>query len=406
MENLPRLLILSNQIPQTVYAGCILLHRLLRDYPADKLLVIGQKPHPKAQLLACRYEAVRMPLERLDTTRLAAMKRSLDSFGVLPRLSLAEVRRRVGTFKPEVVLAVMESRHAEVAARYARHENIPLVLILHDKQELFDRVYPWARGAQIRANAAIYRTAVRRLCISPEMEIHLRELYGAPGEVLYPNRSEDLSPRPPEESATLRQPPTLTIGYAGTLAYGYGAQLRKLARALRGARSGDDAGQIRLRIFGDVDRAADPLANELSDVVDCRGRISPPEKAWDAVKSECDAVILPYAWEAETDSTDLYRTHFPSKLPEYLALGMPVIVMGPDYATGVRWAVRNADSVLTLTKNDPASWQERLESLRQSPDERVRLAKAALVVGQRDFNPADIRGKFLNTLIEAAKSAR
>ena len=222
-DDLPNLLVLSNQIPQSIYAGCILLHRLLRTYPADKLLVIGQPPHPDAQLLACRYETLAIPLLRLHRTRLARLKRSLDALGVLPGISLAGVKERLRGFGPEVVLSVMEERYADAASRFAADAKLPLVLIVHDKPELFDKVYGWAGKAQLRANARIYASAAARLCVSPEMEQHLKEQYGVGGEVLYPNRSEELSPRPPEQSAELRQPPIFHIGYAGTLAYGYGA---------------------------------------------------------------------------------------------------------------------------------------------------------------------------------------
>jgi glycosyltransferase involved in cell wall biosynthesis len=396
---LPNLLVLSNEIPQSIYAGCILLQRLLKEYPSEKLLVIGPRPDSRAQLLKCRYETLTIPLIRLHTTRLAAMKRSLDAFEIMPRVSIRRIERLLNGFKPDVVLSVMEERYADAASRFGVARGLPLVLIVHDKPELFDKVYGWARSAQLRANAKIYASAAARLCVSPEMEQHLKEEYGVGGEVLYPNRSEDLSPRPPEQSAELRQPPIFHIAYAGTLAYGYGTQLRRLAPALRGT-------QIRLRIYGQVDRLRDPLATELSDVVDCRGLISPPERAWDAVKAECDAVILPYAWESATDDTELYRTHFPSKLPEYLALGMPVIAMGPSFATGMRWALRNPDAIITLVDNEPIKWAAAMEELGASPQRRISLARAALDAGAKDFDPGRIRSQFLDVLKAAAKTVR
>jgi glycosyltransferase involved in cell wall biosynthesis len=394
LDELPQLLVLSNEIPQSIHAGCILLQRLLKTYPPEKLLVVGPAMHPRAERLACRYEAVSIPLVRLHTTRLATMKRSLDALGMIPGISLRTARSRLRGFEPQVVLSVMEERFADAASRFAGAAGLPLVLIIHDKPELFDKVYGWAKTAQIRANAKIYRSASARLCVSPEMEQHLRELYGEPGAVLYPNRSEDLAPRPPEQAAELRQPPIFHVGYAGTLAYGYGSQLRELALALRGT-------QIRLRIYGQVDRASDPLANQLSDVVACRGLISPPEKLWDAVKAECDAVILPYAWESATDDIELYRTHFPSKLPEYLALGMPVITMGPEYATGMRWALGHPSAVISLTENEPGRWVAALTSLADSPQRRVALARAALEAGASDFDPAAIRRQFMDALIRS-----
>jgi glycosyltransferase involved in cell wall biosynthesis len=396
--NFPRVLILSNQTPQTVYAGCILLYRLFEQYPADLLFVIGQAPHPDSTLLKCRYETIVPPLQRLHTTRLAALKRSLDAFGVLPGISPRRVRQILGDFKPDVVVSVMEERYAAVAARYAKSENIPLILIVHDKPELFDHVYPWATARQIKAHAAVYKSAAARLNVSPEMRDHLRELYGTAGDVMYPNRSEQIVPRPIEDSQTLRTPPLLTIGYAGTLAYGYGDQLRKLAAAIGGT-------NLRLKIYGAVARDTDPLATEFSDVVDCRGLISPPERLWPVVQAECDAVILPYAWSATGSSVDLYRTHFPSKLPEYLALGMPVIVMGPGFATGVAWGIRNPEAVIRLDVEDAVYWVDSLEKLRTDAGLRMNAARAAGVAGDRDVDPVRIRTEFVERIRSIAAGA-
>ncbi len=392
---LPRLLVLSHEVPQTVYAGGIVLHRLLRDYPPDRLLVMGPSPHPDAGRLACRYEAVAPPLSRLHTTRLASLKRSLDAFGLLPNVSPAAVRRRLGGFAPQVVLSVMEERLAAAAGRYAAAAGLPLVLVVHDRPELFEVVRPWARARQVRANAALYRSAAARLNVSPEMERHLHDLYGVGGDVMYPNRSETLTPRPPEASATLRDPPAFHVGYAGTQAYGYGSQLRRLAAALRGS-------PVRLRVYGHVDPATDPLAVGFPDVVDCRGRIPSADQLWATVQAECDAVVLPYAWSAADAPVELYRTHFPSKLTEYLALGLPVIVMGPPFATGVAWARRNPDAALVLGDDDPAAWAAALTALRGDGPRRVALARGAVAAGDRDFDPAAIRRAFLDHLRRVA----
>jgi glycosyltransferase involved in cell wall biosynthesis len=335
------------------------------------------------------------PLQRLHTTRLAALKRSLDVFGITPNISPRQVRKLLGDFKPDLVVSVMEERYVFAAGRYARSEKIPLVLIVHDKPELFDHILPWAKGRQIGSNAMLYKSAAARLNVSPEMERHLFELYGVPGEVMYPNRSEALGARPLEESRELKNPGLLTIGYAGSLAYGYGDQLRALAAAFRGS-------GIRLRVYGSEPAADDPLVTDFTDVVTIAGRSPTPEQVWPRIQAECDAVILPYSWSAAGTSVELYRTHFPSKLPEYLALGMPVIVMGPAFATGVAWGARNPEAVVLLDDQDPTNWVRTLEAMRGDGDRRVKLAAAAGVAGDRDFNPVRIREGFVGKLKEVA----
>ena len=241
MNSSPRVLVLSGEIPQTRNAGAILLYRLLRGYGHEargerkesreasgegreeaqsfekdhfdiskdgsqaKLFVIGPKPHLEAELLDCPYRELRMPLARLEKTRLSMHKRSLTAVGLIPLPSHRLVMSLLGEFKPEVIVCVMANTPWVLTAeRTARLLGVPLVLIVHDINEEFEKVFPWAKKALFEKNRAVYRAAARRLCVSPEMAEFLEQRYGVPGEVMYPNRSEELQPRPLAMSLTLR----------------------------------------------------------------------------------------------------------------------------------------------------------------------------------------------------------
>jgi glycosyltransferase involved in cell wall biosynthesis len=271
---------------------------------------------------------------------------------------------------------------------------LPLVTIIHDDNEGFDRVYSFARGAQRKKDGEFYRFAVRRFCVSPEMEDEFVRRYGERGEVLYPNRSEDLEPRDPEMNASLRTPGRLTLGFVGNPNYGYGEQLVKMLPAIRQAGA-------RLIVWGHAPGgAAAPLATA-RDVVDLRGFV-PSNEAWDAVKRECDAVVFPYL-DPPGAMERMYSIHFPSKLPEYLALGMPIVMVGPECATGVRWAIRNPQVLAFLEGKEAPLWAGCLRKLADSPDERSRLAAASLAHSGSYFDPISIRARFVAALVSAAK---
>jgi hypothetical protein len=224
-HNLPRVLVLSDEIPQTVFAGGIILHRLFAGYggqakpahferdncdtlkneSAAKLFVIGPKPHPDAKLLDCPYREMPMPLRRLEFSRFSLWKRSFQALGCIPLPPHRRVMQMLGGFRPEVIVSIMQGTPFMcLAERTARKLGVPLVLIVHDLNEQFEKVYPWAKKALFEVNRSVYRSAARRLCVSPEMAEHLEQRYGVPGEVMYPNRSEELQPRPLEVSLTLR----------------------------------------------------------------------------------------------------------------------------------------------------------------------------------------------------------
>jgi len=436
-----------------MFAGGIVLHRLLSGYPADRLLVIGQPAHPSARLLGCTYRFLQTPLRRLEKTRFSCHKKSLAAMGLIPLPSRRTITRLIGNFRPDVILCVMTGTPWLLTAkRTARDLGVPLVLIVHDINEEFETVFPWAKKALFEKNRSVYRAAARRLCVSPEMAEFLEQRYGVPGEVMYPNRSEELQPRPLEMSLTLRgqgnrkqatggsghtangkwhaasapttdPPPAtsnplqasapLTLGYAGSLAYGYGEALADLIPVLR---------EVGARILISTPRPPKNLKALLkaADVVEWMEHRADIIEMWRTMQERADVMILPYMNPAKNNEL-LYRTHFPSKLTEYLALGMPVVVSGPEEATGVKWArgegreargerqeavdfERDDFDILKRSPNGavPCTTREELvaclQRLRNDGELRRELAKRAEEAGQRDFDPVEITARFRQTL--------
>jgi len=391
-KDLPRLLVFSHVIPESRYAGSLLLLRLLQDYPAEKLLVIGRPPHPESKILRCRYESLQdVPMARLYRTRFWRWIRSVAAYGLGAEVSVRDAERLAQRFRPDAVLTVMqESQYYCAASRYCSRNKVPFIILVHDLVELFEPVYAWAAKRQWRRNAEVYRSAAARFCISPAMAERLRKDYGAEGTVLYPNRSDDLMARPSAMSETLRTEGRLTIGYAGSLNYGYADGIQALLPALKAAGA-------TLRVYS-------PVAPEgLGKHLEYAGFSPVPTHTWERVKEECDVVLLPYAWPEHFRT--LCETHFPSKLTEYLALGMPVLISGPAYAAGVAWGLQHPSAALTVS--DPSSEAMRVACVCLHEDARLRrsLALEAVRAGNEEFNPIRIRYEFLQKLRDAVAQA-
>ncbi len=226
-DALPRLLVVSQTLPTTGSGGGVVLYRMLRDYPPERLLVIGPQALATGERLACRYEWVGPTRDRCYRTRFNQWLHAADAFGLLPH-AVGAINRRLRGFQPQVVLTIMEGYLYRTAQLFARRYDIPLAMIIHDRPDLFAGAL--AGAAQRRVEADVYRSAAVRLCVSPEMEAHCRQAYGAPGEVLYPARSDAIAPRLPAESATLREPGVLRLAFAGSLGLGYGGRTAGDAR--------------------------------------------------------------------------------------------------------------------------------------------------------------------------------
>ena len=169
--------------------------------------------------------------------------------------------------------------------------------------------------------------------------------------------------------------------------YGYGEALVEMLPALEQTGS-------RLRIWGPPPgqecRALAESAN-----VRLEGFLPSPE-VWEPVKRECDAVILPYS--SSKRMKELYSYHFPSKLPEYLALGMPVIITGPEYATGMRWGKCNRQAAVTASSSRIEELEPILQRLSTEGDVRVKLAQGAVEAAKKEFDPMRIRKTFRELL--------
>ncbi len=367
----PRVLLLTNEAPHTAAAGAIVLHRLFRDYPPEKLLVVtNYLPPPDAGRLACRYVHVPLAMDRLNRTRLWPWRAILRSLGATRWVGLARVDHAVADFAPEIVVTLMQdSWYYELAARFAAARNLPLALFIHDVPSGFEPVPPWLQARQQHRDAAIYRHAQTRLCISPGMESYFQKTFGVAGEVLLPPRSESGPSQAPESCQRLKSPDRLTLGYAGGLHYGYGEQLLRLLPVLR-------ATGTRLELYCARPGGILTALNDATDVLHFNGYAATPEQAWRGLLEKCDAVLQPYL-NPPGEHEAQYRTHFPSKLGDCLALGLPLLITGPADASGMAWCLAHPGCTLPVTDPAPDAFATAISRLRTDAALRIALSRAA-----------------------------
>jgi len=384
----PRVLVLTREIPQSVNAGSQQLFRVFRDYPPDRLLVVGPAVPTTAKRLPCRYETFIPRIDRWVSTRLHEWVNLANAIGVVPDESEARVARLVGDFCPDVVFTVMDLfSFYKTAWRYARNRNLPLVTLTMDDPMHFQKVAHWARPLQKRAVKRVYADAKLSLGVSSEMAEWIDREFGKPTRAFYFGPPDGLHPRDPEANRSLRNPLHLTIGFAGSLHF-YGRELKRLMPAF------EQTG-TKLNFYGQKTRDLP----ESPAVVD-RG-FWPVDGLWEVVQSECDALILPYSGDGWLEN--VFRTHFPTKLSEYLWQAMPVIITGPEYATGLRWGLEHPNACLALVEPQPAELAQQLLRLRDNREEREQLGRTAVQVARREFDPVVIRQAFHCVLCEAGQ---
>ena len=386
--SLPRVLLLTREIPQGANAGSQQLLRVLQDYPADRLLVIGPASVPGAALLNCEYVAYPLPVTRWISTRFHTWVNLANALGLVPRPRRAWLRKKVASFRPDLVVTVMDCfSYYSIAASVARQHNLPLLTITMDRPDSFERVHRlWSR-VQFDRIGRIYRQAACNLGVSRQMSVWLRRVFHAKAETHYFAPTTDIPKGNPADCRTTRMPGRFVLGYAGSLEYGYERQIAALLPEL-------EATDVTLRVYS-------AHANRLPSSPALELRTFLPVKAlWKELLESCDALLLPYPFTHE-DAT-LYRTHFPTKLSEYYTLGLPILLLGPSYATGIRWGLDHPGSALVVTDANPVQWRQALLQLKQQPELRVRLASSAQQIAAESFSPTISHRQFHQAMARAA----
>ena len=374
---LPKLLYIGDVPIESSYHGSTLLYRLLADYPPEKLLVVEGNLHrsqPERRLPDVRYESLKVGTERLLRTRLHKFYSGILTRSAPTRVGRVEKLR--GGFLPEAVLTVSHGYSWLTAARFAAKHQLPLHLICHDD---------WPRVAILSVNAksrldnvfgSVYRQAASRLCISPFMRDAYRKRYGVDGDVLLPFREADCLTYDEPPQRLLERSDGLAVAFGGTInSPGYVRALKSLAEILF------EMGG-RLLIFSPL-RTADARREGL----DCRNiELCGLMKSNDLIRrfrNDVDVLFVPMSFDA-ADRANM-ELSFPSKLTDYTAVGLPLLIHGPDYSSAVRWAVENPGVAEVVARDERQAQIAALERL-CVPSHRIALAETALRKGNEFFS--------------------
>ena len=369
------------------YHGSALLHRLLSDYPHEKLTIIetATQSEPKRRLPNVKYTAHSIGNPRWLNTRFhpyAVAWYSKAGTRIGPRIA-----QSLNGFSVEGVLTVAHGFGWLAAASIARTRKVPLHLIVHDDWPRAADVAPAFRNWLDVRFGDVYRQAHSRLCVSPAMSKFYEGLYGKSAHVIYPSRAPDCPEfkEPPEHLSRNDKP--FTIAFAGTInSDGYVHALLALQTALKPLNG-------RLLIFGPLTPdAARKVGLDDSNTQVC-GLLSWSD-LMTRLRDETDALFVPMSFDA-SDRTNMEMA-FPSKLADCTATGLPLLIYGPGYCSAVTWARENS-GVAEVVEAE-AQLGEIVSRLANDPQQRVSLGQRALDVGRQYFTHERVQQVFYHAL--------
>lgn len=387
---LPKLLYLGDVPVESSYHGSALLYRLLQNYPPERLLIVeGNLRNSLAErrLAGVSYRSVKVGWARPLYTRFNRWATLAYSFAARSRAGA--VPKILGGFQPEAVLSVTHEFLWLAAAAYAKNAAQPLHLVCHDDWPNIAPVPPRFRLWLDREFAHSYRQAASRLCVSPNMAEEYQRRYGVSGTMLYPSRAADAPQFVAPPDRLLKNDGPLTVAFAGTInSGGYVRALQNLAHVLEGMGG-------RLLIFGPLRESDAALSGLNRGNVELRGMLSSAE-LMKRLRAEADVLFVPQSFAP--GDRECSALSFPSKLTDYTAVGLPLLIQGPDYCSAARWARENPGVAEVVSVEEPSRMSESLHCLSANPAYRATLGTKALEVGQRYFSGDAGRRVFYQTL--------
>jgi hypothetical protein len=364
--SLPRLLYLGDVPVERGLHGSALLYRLLEVYPKNKLLIVegSRKSNLTLQLSGVQYHGYKQVWSRLLQTR-------FHSYASSAATLCAPMRGRpvpdfVLSFRPQAVFTVVWGYVWAAAAAYAERANLPLHLVVHDDWLNVEARLALERRLIDQRLRYWYPKAASRLCVSPYMAEAYCRRYGAAADVLYPSCAADV-PIAAEPPVTLRGAcDPFTVAFAGTIHLDYPQALSRMATALRCIGG-------RLIVYGPEPHVSARSMLEQSNI-EMRGKVSSPELIRQC-RTEAHAMFVPMSFD-EQDRSNM-ETSFPSKLADSTAVGIPVVIHGPEYCSAVRWAFENPGVAEVVTEATVNALVMALARLRD-PTRRLQLAGQAI----------------------------
>jgi glycosyltransferase involved in cell wall biosynthesis len=387
---MPRLLYLADVPVEASQHGSALMFRALETYPADRLRIVetGRPSQTGRRLPDVRYANLPIGSRRWLDSRLHGLYSAWLTWRAARQAD--RVMASVSGFDVEAVATVGHGFGWITAAEVARRLQVPLHFIVHDDWPRLTAITGACRPWLERTFGRVYRGAASRLCVSPFMAEEYARRYGATGSVMYPSRSKDC---PVFDAKTPRTPVggDLVIGYGGNSGPDVMACLRTLAAALAGTRA-------RLTIFGPFDDHAKRQLLSLSPAISFHGFVPFHQMIRD-LRETADVLFVPMTFdEAERDNMTV---SFPSKLADYTATGLPLLIYGPAYSSAVRWARAEHDVAEIVDAPGEARLGDAIQRLRDDASRRSQLAAAAVAAGRRCFDSAGARDAFSSALLGA-----
>lgn len=374
---LPRLIYIGDVPVESTVAGSMLLYRLLQNYPNDCLRIIESNlatSQSQRRLVDVTYKTFHLGFKRLLHSRFA---RAYTSYLLVMATQKAKkLDPFMSQFQPDAILTVAHGFSWLIAAKLAKQYDLPLHFIVHDDWVSSVSVVERFRQLAAQKFGEVYQQAASRLCVSPYMAEFYEQRYGVKGDVLYPARGIDVPIFEHPSNRLNHHSNSLVFAYAGSVnSEGYANSLVQLASIL-------EATGHSLVIYSPLTESSIQQLGLNKSHVSARSLI-PAQKLIHTLREEADVLFVPMSFE-KSDRSNMAMS-FPSKLTDYTATGLPLLIWGPPYCSAIRWVNYNPGVAIAVEQPEIEYLSKAVEALNELTY-RSHLASQALLKGKQYFS--------------------
>ncbi len=296
------------------------------------------------------------------------------------RLWSREVETWIGKSRPNAVLTYLSAFSdtlSQAGAAYAHRNRLPLTCLIHDDCNAFPTPNKHRRDR--------YREILRKSSQNWFVSAELAQAYGFFGtadEVLPPISETQLASNPPSPSPGK---PRSWI-YAGNVRDPQVATLASIATVL-------DRNKTQLIVLAEKTPKLEEALKRTP--IKWRPPFTANQEALEWLRS--NAAVLLAAYAADSNDQPWIRSSFPSKVIEYLHLGIPVVVAAPNDSAIHNWALKCHWPDI-FHPEDTQSIQDYCTQI-QNPTHWRNKAELAQSFARRYFDPDEIQERFESRLI-------
>lgn len=389
-ESFPRVLLISEQPIDAQNGFGVTLRTFFFGWPREKLAQLHSSKAASKQSDFChitRYGDIPGNRGRRDGL--------MFYLGRTPvwrgRFSRGWLRSALGNWQPEVVYSLMYSGWTLAFASWIA-EQYECPLVAHATDDSLENL-ALEGGASI---GKLFEKTKTRLVISREMQVEYTRRYGLDFGVLHNGAADEYFADVPGFPRTQKQ--VFTIRYLGSIlpTHHYHA-IEDVSAAVKELNNSGVAALFEICGGEWTKQNALPLVDEPFTVY--RGAVSRSEGI--NLLQKADLLVLPITFDPA--HFEYVRLSLPTKLPEYLASGTPVLVYGPAGVAPVELCRSNGVGMV-IDKRSTASLDELIRMMIASPDSYCEKAARDREWAREHVSASIITEKFRTIMRQSIQS--